>query len=233
MPARIRRAALVSRISFFLLLALALPAAAQQKKALTFTDLMQIRQVETPSISADGRWIAFSARPDRGDAEGVVRSTRSDTRYSVARGTRPVISRDGAWVAFRVEPSLEAAETAKGDDAPRRGVALLATASGDVTHMDDVDSFSFSSDGAWLAYHRFAARPDSGQKAAPSDGGWEPGTTLVLRELATGREVEVPDVRRYALHGDAPLLAYSVASADHARDGLYVRDLADGTETTV
>jgi dipeptidyl aminopeptidase/acylaminoacyl peptidase len=40
-------------------------------------------------------------------------------------------------------------------------------------------------------------------------------------------------VRRYALHGDAPLLAYSVASADHARDGLYVRDLADGTETTV
>jgi len=56
-----------SRLSLFVLLALAAPAAAQQKKALTFTDLMQIRQIENAALSADGRWIACTAQPDRCD----------------------------------------------------------------------------------------------------------------------------------------------------------------------
>jgi len=235
--ARIRSAMRASRASLLLLLlllsALPVPGAAQQKRALTFTDLMHIRQVEGPSISADGRWIAFTARPDRGDPEAVVRATRGDSRYSVPLGSNAAISEDGAWVAVRVEPSLEATETAKPGDAPRRGMALLATASGEVTHFDEVERFAFSADGRWLAYHRYAARPDSGQKPAPADEKWKPGTTLVLRELATGSETELADVRRWALHEEEGLLAYAVASADHARDGLYVRNLDRGDETTV
>jgi len=234
--ARIRSATRASRASLLLLLllsALATPTAAQQKRALTFTDLMRIRQVEEPSISADGRWIAFTARPDRGDSEAVVRSTRGDTRYSVPLGSNAAISEDGAWVAVRVEPSLEATETAKPGNGPRRGMALLATASGDVTHFNEVERFAFSADGRWLAYQRYAARPDSGQKPAPAEEKWEPGTTLVLRELATGAETEIPDVRRFAFHEEDGLLAYSVASTDHARDGLYVRDLGRGDEITV
>lgn len=226
MPARTRPATTLSRIALFFLLVLAVPAAAQQKRALTFTDLMKIRQVEHASISADGRWLALTAQPDRGDPEVLVHATRSDTRYAVALGSNPVISHDGAWVAMRRNPTLEATETAKAGQAPRRGMALLATADGAVTDFAEVQAFAFSADGAWLAYHRFEAKPDSGAKPAASNGKRKAGTVLVLRELATGRETEVADVRAFSLAPEGRRVAYTVASADNARDGLYVRDLA-------
>jgi Tol biopolymer transport system component len=61
-------------------LLLAAPVTGREKRPLTFVDLMQLREIEQPSISADGRWIAFTAEPDRGDPEVVVRSTRGDRR---------------------------------------------------------------------------------------------------------------------------------------------------------
>lgn len=227
----------------------ALPLPAQEKRPLTFTDLMKIRQIEQPSISNDGRWIAFTARPDRGDPEVIVRTTDGRTRHVVALASRPAVARGGGWVAARAEPSLEARETAKPGDAPRTGLALLSTATGDVERFDDVRDFAFSEDGAWLAYHRFAPREDEegeeeGEAAEPAEpaeptepaepaAGREPGTTLVIRSLADGSEAEVAEVRAWAFAPDAPRIAYAVASGDPTRDGLYVRDLADGRETTV
>lgn len=237
MSALTRPATLASRICLVLLFALAAPAAAQQsppqKKALTFTDLMKIRQIESPSLSADGRWLAFTAQPDRGDPEVVVRSTRGAERYVVPLGSNPAISKDGAFVAMRLNPTLEATETAKAGDAPRRGMALLSTATGAVTEFPEVQSFTFSPDGAWLAYHRYEARPDSGAKADPATGKRKPGTTLVVRNLATQSEREIAEVRSYTFAEDGDALAYAVASADEGRDGLYAQRLSAGVETTV
>jgi len=230
-PARNRAATLVSRISLFLLfLLLASSAAAQQKRALTFTDLMKIRQVANPSISADGRWIALTAQPDRGDPEVLVHATLGDVRYAVPLGSTPVISKDGVWVAMRLNPTLEATEKAPSGEAPRRGMALLATATGRTTEFQEVQAFAFSGDGGWLAYHRYEPKPDSAAKAAAPKGKRKAGSTLVLRELATGREVEVPHVRSFAMSPEGRQVAYAVASPDNARDGLYVRDLAAAGE---
>ena len=60
---------------------LVLPASAQEGRPLTFTDLMQLREIEQPSIAANGRWIAFTAEPDRGDPEVIVRAVDGDARY--------------------------------------------------------------------------------------------------------------------------------------------------------
>jgi dipeptidyl aminopeptidase/acylaminoacyl peptidase len=228
--ARIRAASLASRLSLCFLLLAALPAAAQQRRALTFTDLMKIRQVADASISADGRWIALTARPDRGDPEALVYAARAATRYSVPLGSNPVISKDGAWVALRLNPTLEATEKAKAGDAPKRGMALLATATGAVTPFAEVQAFALTGDGAWVAYHRYEPKPDSAAKAAAPKGKRKAGTTLVLRHLATGREVEVPHVRAFTASPEGALVAYAVASPDNARDGLYVRDLAAAGE---
>lgn len=230
MSRRIRPVTPPSRIALLFLALFAVPVAGQQKKALTFTDLMQIRQVANASISADGRWLAFTAAPDRGDPEVRVQATRGDTRHTVALGSQPVLSRDGAWVAMRLNPTLEATETAKAGQAPRRGMALLATATGAVTEFPEVQALAFSADGAWLAYHRFETKPDSGAAPAPSNGKRKAGTTLVLRELSTGREVEVAHVRAFAFAEEGRHIAYTVASTDNTRDGVYVRNLAAAGE---
>ncbi len=56
---------LLSAVAF----AIVVPVSSQDKKALTVTDLMKFRQVESPSISNDGKWVVHTAKPDRGDPD--------------------------------------------------------------------------------------------------------------------------------------------------------------------
>lgn len=228
-------------------------AGAQQKSTLTYTDLMKVRQVEDPVISHDGRWVALAAVPDRGDGEVLVHSADGEAAYRVPLGSDPVISADGAWVAMRLSPSFQERETAEGGEAPRAGLALLSTATGEVTEWEDVRRFAFSADGAWLA--RLSYPPREGEEAGGSEAGRaggggeegaeagaqeqeeappareESGTRLVLRELATGRETEMASVADFAFAETGAWLAYAVASETGEGDGLYLRALEAGAES--
>jgi dipeptidyl aminopeptidase/acylaminoacyl peptidase len=203
-------------------------AQAQEKRRLTFTDLMKFRQIEHLTISTDGQWVAFTAEPDRGDPEVIVRSTRNDTRHIVARGSHPAIAEGGGWVAMRLNPTLEEVETLEETDRPRSGAALLNTTSGEVATFDDVESFAFSGDGRWLAVHHFGPRETDGGAGPEDDETRKPGTGLALRELATGSDVAIDLVRGFAFDEDGRYVAYAVVDPEGGRDGLYVRDLAAG-----
>jgi dipeptidyl aminopeptidase/acylaminoacyl peptidase len=206
-------------------------AEAQEKRRLSFTDLMKFRQIEHLTISTDGQWVAFTAEPDRGDPEVIVRSTRTDTRHVVARGSHPAIAEGGGWVAMRLNPTLEEVETLEEDERPRVGAALLNTSSGAVVTFDDVERFAFSGDGRWLAVHHFEPRETGGVAEPEGDEARKPGTRLALRELATGSDVAIDLVRDFAFDEDGRYVAYAVADPEGGRDGLYARDLAAGAAT--
>ncbi len=75
-----------------------LPAAslyAQEKKTLDLTDLMKFKQIQSPSISDDGKWVSFASVPDRGDPEVVVYSTTGKEKYLIPLGKSPMISSNG------------------------------------------------------------------------------------------------------------------------------------------
>ncbi len=211
---------------------------AQEKRTLTFADLMKFRQVENPSISRDGGWIALAAVPDRGDGEVIVRSVDGSTRHVVALGARPLISGDGRWVAMRLEPSLEARETAEDDEKPRPGLALLETGSGDVMTWEEVQRFALSPDGGWLARLHFAPKDEDEDEEDDDEDEpaeeheetrtrEEPGTLLVLRALESGQETQVEHVRDFAFDEQGRYLAYVVAAPDGEGDGLYLMGLAE------
>ncbi len=234
----IRFRTLVLPISFLLVLLLSVPAAGQEGRPLTFTDLMKLREIAQPSISSDGAWIAFTAEPDRGDPEVIVRAVDGAARYVIPLASNPVIARGGSWVAARLNPSMAEQEAAGRGEAPRRGLTLLATGTGEVVEVAEVRAFAFSADGSWLAYHRFAPRDDEeagsegdSEQAGDDDAGdREPGTELVLRFLASGRETELADVRSFAFDEQGHFIAYAVAGADNTRDGLYLRNLQTSGE---
>src|SRR5688572_30153216 len=76
-----------------LLAALPLPVLAQQlaqnvsqKKALTQDDWDRWRSIQTPTLSNDGKWSAYTLSPQVGDGEFVVRSTTGTTEYRVPVG---------------------------------------------------------------------------------------------------------------------------------------------------
>jgi dipeptidyl aminopeptidase/acylaminoacyl peptidase len=190
---------------------------------------MQVRQIEDPGLSADGAYVAFTAEPDRGDPEVVVRAVQGGTRHVIARAQEPVLSADGRWVAARTVASLEARETS--DDPPRNGLAILALSGGEVERIDDVRTFAFSPDGTWLAWHHLPPEAGgeeegatNGAEDAPGEDGrpGEAGTRLVLRELATGTERRLEDVRAWAWRDDGGAVAFTVAGDDPAGDALRI-----------
>jgi len=211
---------------------------AQQKRALTFTDVMKFRMIQNPVISNDGAWIAFTARPDRGDPEAIVRFTRAQTRYSIANGSNPVFSNNSGWVAIRVNPSMEEMEKAKDDkDKPKPGMALLAVTSGETIEVDRVKQFVFSEDDHWLAYHldedaADTADADSVETEEKEDSQKHvAGTTLVLRRLSSGEETRLPFVRTFAFDETGRYLTYAVADPAGEQYALFLRDLQSATQT--
>lgn len=237
MPERARFPFLLAVLGLF---ALALPCPAGTAP-LTFRDLMQFRQVEDVTIARDGTWVAYRAFPDRGDGEVVVRVVDGDTEHRIPRGDDPAISADARWVAARMVPTQQDRDEAEGkddDEQPKPGLALLATGDGGMTTFERVQSHAFTDDGRWLIYHRHE-EPDDGEDAedaagGPSgeeeddgeDDGEEPvGSTLVVRRLATGAEIELADVMAYAVARNGALVAYARAVPGGQGNGLYVRDL--------
>ncbi len=207
------------------------PAAAQDGgRPVTWVDIMQVRQVEQPSISADGRWVALTAAPDRGDPQVVVRRVDDDTRYLVPLASHPVISPDSRWVAMRLNPSLEEQERLSGDEPPRRGMALLSTADGQIMEFEDVAAFEFDEDGSHMVFHHFPPRdtdegddaPGGGDRDGRGEADRDGGAPLVIQGLVDGGVRRIPGVRDFALEPGGRVIAYSQSQAGPGTSGLYV-----------
>lgn len=196
-------------------------AAAAGQRALEPADLYAFRTLHDPVISRDGTWVAVTAAPGRGDGEVVLRRVGADAEHRVPRGSEPQFSSDSAWLAVRLLPPFAEREAPRGDgeSKPRPGAALVATADGSTVTWDEVESFSFSADGRWLALHRHPAEEaEAGGRAAQAgdaesggdrSDGRRRGSTLLLRALATGEETEIPGVVSYAFAESGPWVAWS------------------------
>ena len=145
-------------------------------------------------------------------------------------------------------------------DQPKATLAMVALATGQVTNVPRVRSFRTAREsGTWLAYllepsdsgaanraGRDSARAGAPERNAAVPGGAprpvsdsvrgsrrEFGSTLVLRNLATGVERRFSDVTAYVFDDSAKWLGYTASSRDGAHDGVYVVSPTDGREVAL
>lgn len=145
---------------------------------------------------------------------------------------------------------------------PKASLAIVSLTDGQVVSVPRVKSFRMPKlSGGWLAYQLEAPDSTAARTAADSAGAGAPnvaaavpgaaprpvagdssrpgqkrkvnGTTLVLRDLATGAETRLNDVVDYLFDERGGWLGYTVSSADSSRDGAYVRELRSGREITL
>lgn len=215
---------------------------------------MRLRTTTGAVVSDDGSTVALVARPDRGDAEGLVvrvadaSSTpgRVPTPIRVPRAAAPQVSADGRFVAFQqLAPFVEIERAAqRKKPAPEAGAILVDVRRGTSTNWTVVRRFAFSDDGRTFALLHgtpdttrldtagLAGRLDTLQRALPVRKG-EPGRRLLVRDLASGRERTLRAVRDFAFSDDGRTLAYAVAARDSTADGLFALDLATGAVTAL
>ncbi|MBU6365479.1 MAG: prolyl oligopeptidase family serine peptidase [Gemmatimonadetes bacterium] len=230
------------------------------KRPITQDTYDEWRTISGATLSPDGRWAVYTVSPVVGEGELVARATTGTTEHRVPRGFtgRPQlqpaadsaalfspqpaqVSADSRFAVFLVYPpraDVERARGRRGATPPRNTLAILELSTGTVTRIPAVRSFRLPRDGGrFLAYQledTTAARPGQGggqgAVTAPAPRR-ETGTTLVLRELATGTEVRVEGVTGYAFDEGERWLGYTVTTRDGAGNGAFVRALATGAVT--
>jgi len=232
--------------AFFGFVILTIAIGAQTKPPATFADYGQWETVAPAGgrggLSPDGRFVSYIITRSNRDSELRVAKLADGTTKVIAFGAQPAYSSDAKWLAYSIGQSEAEQEKARTEQRPvQNKFGLLNLASGETTTVDAIDSFSFSPDGAYLALRPSSAAPASGA-AAPAAGGGRgggrgggdgagaaedaPGTTLVVRQLASGRDMTFGNVSQFAWQ-DAErshLLAMIISAPGKTGNGVHLYD---------
>ena len=182
------------------------PATVTAQRPLSLDDFDAWRSLASPTLSRDGRWLAYSFMPQDGDGEVILRelATGREQRLPVGalppppiqpdeanpdappapRTIRLAFTADGQHLVARTYPAkaaLAAARKAKlaADAMPKGGLLHVHLATGAVTTITRVKSFQISTKaGAWLAYLKETNLEDKkpDPKAAPTSANSNPST---------------------------------------------------------
>jgi dipeptidyl aminopeptidase/acylaminoacyl peptidase len=150
-------------------------------------------------------------------------------------------SEDSKWIAFTTYPSRREAQRLRRLRRPvQSGVTIVNLATGEKREYARIRRFAFSGDAStWIALQRQPAQatPGAGAPAAaappPAAGGPAAerprGTDLILRELASGQELNVGNVADFTFSRDGNLLAWTIDAQDRVGNGVQLRDMTKGT----
>ncbi len=205
-------------IASFVLLILTIAIGAQTKPAATFADYGQWESLSPAGgrggFSPDGRFVSYTITRSNRDSELRVAKLADGTTKVIPFGAQAAYSSDSKWLAYSIGQSEAEQERLRNEQRPvQNKLGLLNLTSGETATLDAIDSFAFSPDGAYLAMRPSSSTPGSGT-AAPAAGGARGGgrgggdgaapaedalgTTLVVRQLSSGRDMTFGNVSQFA-----------------------------------
>jgi dipeptidyl aminopeptidase/acylaminoacyl peptidase len=191
------------------------------------------RYMSSGGLSPDGKWVVYSI--DRSNHNNELRFTHlgDGSTKVVAFGAQPEFSSDSRWVAYSIGYSEAQEEKLNKEKKPvQKKLGLMNLSNGEQIVVEDVESFSFSPNGAYIAMRRYPPQKKEVPEAdaEESDGG--PGTTLVVRQLNNGRDTAFGNVSEYAWQ-DRPrrgrLLALAISADEKTGNGVQLFDPETGT----
>jgi dipeptidyl aminopeptidase/acylaminoacyl peptidase len=239
------------------------PAGSGAKRAIELEDIIAWRSIGATTLSNDGQWFAYRVAPQEGDAELFVRHipTGKETKFDLGEaggGGAPAggafggaatiqFSDDSKWIAFNTTPPRAEAQRLRRQRRPVQGaVVVVNLASGEKKDYPRIRRFAFNGEAAThLALHRApapAAGGAGGGAAAAAAGGpggggaaadRPRGTDLILRDLASGAELNVGNVSEFSFTRDGRLMAAVIDAADRVGNGVQLRNMATGTVTSL
>jgi len=194
-------------------------------------------------FNSTSKYAFVSTQPTKAEVEAAQRTQRAG-RGGAAGGAGA-----GSAGAAAAAPA-----TGEGGAANRTSLVIISLADGKQTTLTDARSIRLPRDnGSWMIYTPTpdsAARDTTGGRGGAAAAGGRGGrgggaagaaagprrsygTTIALRNLDTGVEEKIADVLSYTFDDSAKVLAYSVASRDSTKDGMYLRNMGTGVVKTL
>jgi len=245
-----------SRILIVSVLAFNASAEAQTaKRPLQHSDFDAWRTIATPTLSNDGKWLAYSVQPQDGDGELVIRELASgkERRETVGllpppataaneenpesppapRAIRVVFTSDSRFVvATTYAPKAEVAAARKArkkpEEMPKGGLLIIDLQRTETTRIPNVKSMAMpSKGGAWVAYLK-EAKEESRAEGGKAD---EASKTAEPAKPSSGDQGDQADYDDQAAARRATSAAPATAGAkkEYGTE-LLLRDLMNGTE---
>jgi dipeptidyl aminopeptidase/acylaminoacyl peptidase len=216
------------------------PGQAQQQRPPSTADFaqwealaFQPRGAAQGPLSPDGRWLAYGInRSNRNNELRIANVSNGETAVA-AFGEQPVFSADSKWIAYAIAISeADEAKLRKAKKPLHRKAGLRNLLSGEALRFDATESFGFSGSGARIAMKRYAPEPadadrDSSRKTEESDDA-KPGATLVVRDLATGRDTTFGNISEYVWQSAGDLLAMTISAEGKVGNGVQLFDPTSG-----
>ena len=201
------------------LLASPLAATVQQKPVVKPADYGQWESLGQPTLSPDGKWLAYAIRRVNEENELRIRSLTRDTTRVVEYGSAPRFSQNSRWLAYSIGVSPDERERLAEEEKPiRNKLGVLDLAAGDETIVDDVASFVFSEGGEYLAMRAY--QPEGSERSVAD---------LLIRDLASGTISNFGNVSAFAWAEVGTLLAMTIETETGTGNGVHLYDPATGS----
>ncbi|MDK2597466.1 prolyl oligopeptidase family serine peptidase [Pseudoalteromonas obscura] len=211
--------------------------AVANKAQLEFSDVFDFKYAKTTQLAEDGKFLALSAKPYRGDAQGQVYNLETNKLIAtVEQGTKAHLNKSSTWAAFMQVPPLLESETAskKEKKSLKNNLVLVNTQSAKQHVFNHVKDYQLSDDGRWLAYREDskAEQKDKNVKAdAPkinADKKDKP-LTLVIVDLASQQTQRFENVVNYGLSPAEYGVLFSQHDSTGAKNQVQYLDLNNKT----
>jgi len=198
-------------------------------------DILSWKAIRGAVLSPDGQWFACLISPQEGDSEVVVRQTKGQKEHRFPAGEvrfgSLAFSDDSNFFAFMIYPTAKEAKALRRERKPVESAAkaaLLNLASGDKLEFDKIRSFAFSRENpGWLALLKNAPEGQAREKEK-----WS-GSDLILRELATGKELVFGNVAEFSFDKKGRWLAMIIDAYGMGGNGVAVRNMTTGVVSSL
>ena len=214
------------------------PGTATTKTPIPAGEWNRFEVLGASSLSPDGRWVAYELRRNGGlgASELHYRAVGSDSERTVPNASGAVFSTNSRWlIHVIIDSSLVAnrgggatpgrGASAGGGAAPavKNKVGIIDLRGGTSTVLADVQSFSLSKDGAYLALRRYAPTPAAGARAPR-------GVDLVVRDLDEGTDLTFGNIAEQSWSDEegTALLAMAVDVDGGMGSGVQLLDARSG-----
>lgn len=205
--------------TFFLVLSVA-----QEKRVMTFEDVMKFKKIKDFGLSAKGNMFYHTADPDRGDSRLHLKNFSENKKFSIERGFGGKFTDNEKWFASFIRPEFLKLNKIK-KSKPKNDLVVLNTSSGDTLIEKSVKKFQFFKDSEWIAIH--FNKPGKAKKDSKT------GSKLLLKELGRDYSHELEFVTSFAVDSSARFMAYTVADTSKEKNGLYILDLDEKRTTPI
>jgi len=222
---------------FTLLITFSLTAQ-NEKRPLTFDDILKWNRITETHISNDGKYIVYKEEPWKGDPVLKITTPKGEEKASMICGTGAKITADSRFVVYALKPSVDTVRTlklrkTKKEDMPQDKLIIYNLENGTSETIEKIKSSIIPKEWAgWIAWQAEAPE-DSTQKDKRQKTKGENIFPLFVKNLNSGNIKEIPNVSNYQFAEEKEVLVF-ISEGDSLFDaGIYVFNLAENKEDRI